>query len=188
MVDGDLSRLDAAILVGGWILGTLVAASDMARPAQPETKEGVIRHLWPTIGGLLFVGLGAITAIEAIARLAEVLEVPQYLVAFLLASVGTSLPELTVSVAAVKRGHPNLALGNVLGASLIDSTLSLGAGPLLFPIAVTADIAVTGSFIAAGAIAFTMLLLSVRKRHDRLSGVILIATFFLVYVLLLRLS
>ncbi|HIE21342.1 MAG TPA: sodium:calcium antiporter, partial [Acidimicrobiia bacterium] len=32
MVDGDLSRLDAAILVGGWILGTLVAASDMVRP------------------------------------------------------------------------------------------------------------------------------------------------------------
>jgi cation:H+ antiporter len=189
MADGELSRFDAAILIGSWILGTVVVARDMPREAQPETKakrEKALKHLWPTIGGLLLVGLGAITAIQALTRLAEVLEFPEYLVAFLLASVGTSLPELTVSVTAVKRGQWDLAMGNILGASFIDSTLSLGAGPLLFPIAVTADLAVTGSIIAAAAIGFVMLILSIRRRHDWLSGVTLVGVFLLVYALLLN--
>jgi cation:H+ antiporter len=189
MADGELSRFDAAILIGSWILGTVVVARDMPREAQPETKakrEKALKHLWPTIGGLLLVGLGAITAIQALTRLAEVLEFPEYLVAFLLASVGTSLPELTVSVTAVKRGQWDLAMGNILGASFIDSTLSLGAGPLLFPIAVTADLAVTGSIIAAAAIGFVMLILSIKRRHDWLSGVTLVGVFLLVYALLLN--
>jgi cation:H+ antiporter len=189
MADGELSRLDAAILIGSWILGTVVVARDMPREAQPETKakrEKALKHLWATIGGLLLVGLGAITAIQALTRLAEILEFPEYLVAFLLASVGTSLPELTVSVTAVKRGQWDLAMGNILGASFIDSTLSLGAGPLLFPIAVTADLAVTGSIIAAAAIGFVMLILSIKRRHDWLSGVTLVGVFLLVYALLLN--
>lgn len=101
--------------------------------------------------------------------------------------MGTSLPELTVSVTAVRRGQSDLAMGNILGASFIDSTLSLGAGPLLVPVAVTADIAVTGSIIAAAAIGFAMLILSVKKRHDWLSGVTLIGVFLLVYALILNL-
>jgi hypothetical protein len=35
MADGELSRLDAAILIGGWILGTVVIARDMPKEAQP---------------------------------------------------------------------------------------------------------------------------------------------------------
>ncbi len=190
MADGELSRLDGAVLVGGWILGTVVVARDMPKEALPDAKapgERNLKHLWPTIGGLLVVGLGAITAIQGLTRLAEVLEFPEYLVAFLLASVGTSLPELTVSVTAVRRGQSDLAMGNILGASFIDSTLSLGAGPLLVPVAVTADIAVTGSIIAAAAIGFAMLILSVKRRHDWLSGVTLIGVFLLVYALILNL-
>jgi cation:H+ antiporter len=190
MADGELSRLDATILIGGWILGTFVVTRDMPKEALRETKgrgKGNLKHLWSTIGGLLLVGLGAVTAIQGLTRLAEVLEFPEYLVAFLLASVGTSLPELTVSVTAVRRGQSDLAMGNILGASFIDSTLSLGAGPLLFPIVVTADLAVTGSIIAAAAIGFVMLILSVKKRHNWLSGVTLIGVFLLVYALLLNL-
>jgi len=188
MADGELSRLDAALLIGSWAFGTLVVARDMPKEALPEMKargERDLKHLWSTIGGLSLVGLGAITAIQGLTRLAEVLEFPEYLVAFLLASVGTSLPELAVSVTAVRRGQSDLAMGNVLGASFIDSTLSLGAGPLLVPIVVTADIAVAGSILAAAAIGFVMLILSVKKRHDWLSGVTLIGVFLLVYALLL---
>ena len=70
------------------------------------------------------------------------MEVPEYLMAFLLASLGTSLPELMVDVTAVRRRQYDLAVGDALGSSFVDSTLSLGIGPLIAPIAVTSSIAV----------------------------------------------
>lgn len=191
MADGYLSRFDAVLLIGAWVLGTALVWRDLPEDAQPFIKqrgEKHLRHLGSAMAGLVFVGLGATTAIQALTRLAEVLEVPEYMVAFLLASLGTSLPELMVSVTAVRRKQYDLAVGDALGASFADSTLSLGIGPLIAPVAVTASIAVIGSIIAAAAIGFVVLILSIKRRHDWLSGVALIAIFLLVYALLLNLA
>ena len=136
----------------------------------------------------MLVGLGATTAVQAITQLAEVLEVPEYLIAFLVASLGTSLPELVVDVTAVRRGQWDLAMGDALGSSFVDSTLSLAVGPLIVPIVVSSTIAVIGSIIAAAAMVLVVLILSVKKQHDWLSGVALIAVFLLVYALLLNLG
>jgi Ca2+/Na+ antiporter len=40
-----------------------------------------------------------------------------------------SLPEILVDVTALRAGAPGIALGDALGSSLVDSTLSIGAGP-----------------------------------------------------------
>lgn len=191
MADGHLSRLDAVLLIGAWILGTAVVWRDLPADAQPLVKTGGERnltHLWPAIVGLMLVGLGATTAVQAVTQLAEVLEVPEYLIAFLVASLGTSLPELVVDVTAVRRGQWDLAMGDALGSSFVDSTLSLAAGPLIVPIVVSSTIAVIGSIIAAVAMVLVVLILSVKKQHDWLSGVALIAVFLLVYALLLNLG
>lgn len=191
MADGHLSRLDAVLLIGAWILGTAVVWRDLPADAQPLVKtrdERNLTHLWPAIVGLMLVGLGATTAVQAVTQLAEVLEVPEYLIAFLVASLGTSLPELVVDVTAVRRGQWDLAMGDALGSSFVDSTLSLAAGPLIVPIVVSSTIAVIGSIIAAVAMVLVVLILSVKKQHDWLSGVALIAVFLLVYALLLNLG
>ena len=191
MADGNLSRFDAVLLIGSWILGTALIWRGLPKDAEPLVKERGQKHLrqlWFAIAGLMFVGLGATTAVQAVTQLAELMEVPEYLIAFLLASLGTSLPELVVVVTAGKRGQYDLAVGDALGSSFVDSTLSLAVGPLIAPIVVTASIAVIGSIIAAAAIGFVVLILSLKKRHDWVSGVTLIAVFLLVYALLLNIG
>lgn len=188
MSDGYLSRLDAGVLIVGWVMGTVLVWRDLPEDAQPFIKgerERNLRHLGIAAFGLVLVGAGATTAIEALVRLAEVWEFPEYLIAFIVASVGTSLPELVVDITAVRRGQWDLAVGDALGSSFVDSTLSIAIGPLLIPISVTASIAVSGSLLAAAAIGVAVLTLTVRKQHDRLSGAILIATFLAVYAALL---
>lgn len=102
----------------------------------------------------------------------------------MLASVGTSLPELVVEITAARKQQWQLAIGDALGSSFVDSTLSLAAGPLVTPIAISSQLAVLGSLLAAAALGLSMVILTGRKAHDWRSGVGLIIIFVLVYVLL----
>ena len=108
--------------------------------------------------------------------------------AFFGASVGTSLPELFVDVAALRRGAPGIALGDALGSSLVDSTLSIGAGPLIAPAGVTTRLAVGGSLYTLVAVALVGAALARRRRHDRLTAAFLIAIYALSYGVLIGLG
>lgn len=191
MVDGDLSRLDAALLILVWVVGTFLIWRVLPEDAAPFVKlrePASGHHLPQAMLGLVLVGLGATTAIQALSRLAEVWSLPEYLVAFFLASLGTSLPELAVEISAVKRGQWDLAVGDAIGSSFVDATLSMGIGPLIAPIAVSAGVAVIGSLVAAVAVGLAVLVLVQRQRHNWVSGVVLIGLFFVGYLLITNLS
>ena len=88
-------------------------------------------------------------------------------------------PEIAVDLTALTRGAPAIALGDALGSSLIDATLSIGAGPLVAPAEVTPRLAVVGSLYALVAVAAVGTILVLRRRHDRMSA----AACFLLYAL-----
>lgn len=188
MSDGDISRLDALVLIGSTLLGTALTwlslpATDV--PSREEAPPNRVAEALLALGSLAFVAAGAMIAVWAVTSLAEELDVPEYVLAFFLASVGTSLPELVVGVTAVRQGRTQLAVGDALGSSFLDSTLSIAAGPLLVPVAVTADLVVRGSIAAAVAIALVVVTLVTRRRHDKVSGVILLALYVAFYVVIL---
>jgi cation:H+ antiporter len=74
------------------------------------------------VGGHLFVG-GAVSVAHA-------LGMSDRLVGLTIVAVGTSLPELVTCVIAARRGHSDLALGNVVGSNIFNSLLCLGAAGL----------------------------------------------------------
>ena len=98
------------------------------------------------------------------------------------ASLGTSAPEIAVDLTALARGSPAIALGDALGSSLIDATLSIGIGPIVAPAAVTARLAVVGSLYALVAVAIVGTILSVRRLHDRRSAAACFALYLLAYL------
>ncbi|HEX6220224.1 MAG TPA: hypothetical protein VF115_03935 [Acidimicrobiia bacterium] len=190
MIDGDVSRLDAGVLLAVWVVGTGLIWRDVPENASPfvkmrEPSSG--HHLPKAMFGLILVGLGATTAIQALSTLAEIWSLPEYLVAFVLASLGTSLPELAVEISAVKRGQWDLAVGDAIGSSFVDATLSLGIGPLIAPITVSAGVAVLGSVLAAAAVGIAVLVLVQMKEHNWRSGLSLIGIFLIVYLLIANL-
>lgn len=191
MADGDVSRFDAGLLIAGWVIGTVVIWRDQSdRATERVEKRGPRsgRHLLQAFVGLILVGLGATTAIQALTELSLIWSLPEYLVAFVLASLGTSLPELVVEISAVRRGQWDLAVGDAIGSSFVDATLSLGIGPLVAPIVVSAGLAVMGSLLAAAAVGLAVLVLVHRGLHDRVSGAVLIAIFILVYFVITGLT
>ncbi|AKB19989.1 calcium/sodium antiporter [Methanosarcina sp. WWM596] len=68
---------------------------------------------------------------------AQILEVPDTLIGVSLVSIGTSLPELMVTVSAARSGYASIALGNVIGSNITNTLLILGCSGLVYPLTVT---------------------------------------------------
>ncbi len=182
--DGDLSRLDATVLVGLWIVSTVVVWLRAPVDGQEELplatghrwRHGVRALLW-----LALLGAGAAAVVTGLVRIAEELAVPLYLVSFFGAAIGTSLPEIVVDVTALRRHQADLAVGDIFGSSMVDATLSIGIGPLVAPTLVTADLAVRGSIAAAVVIGLATLLLAARGRHTVATGIALLLLYAAFY-------
>jgi cation:H+ antiporter len=89
---------------------------------------------------LIFVGLvllvrGSDRFVLAAARLARLWGMSPLLIGMLIIGMGTSTPELLVSVSAALRGDLDIAIGNPVGSNVTNVTLVLGAVALLSPIA-----------------------------------------------------
>jgi cation:H+ antiporter len=113
------ARVDAAVEV---------AAADAAGAPTP-TRSLARSALVAFVGlGLLLVG-GQLFIIGAVS-IARALGQSERLIGLTIVSVGTSLPELVTSVVAARRGHSDLAVGNVVGSNIFNGLLCLGGAGL----------------------------------------------------------
>jgi cation:H+ antiporter len=188
VADGWLGRLDGLVLVTAWAVFTVLLVRLLPGQAPdeppPVAQQGRLRQATIVLLSLAFVGFGATVAVRALVRTAELAGVPEFAIAFFGASLGTSAPEIAVDFTALARGAPAIALGDALGSSLVDSTLSIGVGPVVAPAEVTPRLAVVGSLYAAAAVAAVGSLLFARRIHDRRSGAVLVAIYAFSYVVL----
>ena len=196
VADGFLSRANGALLVGVWLVGSWAsyrAARPVprGRPGGPRPRGWRRRHgsagrlVTLTLVSLLVVGAGATLAVVGTIEIAEQLGAPEFLISFFALSLGTSLPELVVGLTAARQGESALAVGDILGASFADATLSVGIGPLLFPVAVTASAAVPAALAAAVAVAAVTVMLIRSDRHEHWTGAFALALYLLFYVVLI---
>lgn len=63
---------------------------------------------------------GAEYTVDALGKIAAALKVPSSIIALTILSLGTTLPELVVSIAAIRQGNAEMAVGNVLGSSIFN--------------------------------------------------------------------
>jgi cation:H+ antiporter len=88
-------------------------------------------------GGLLMVIAGARVLIPSASEIAGRMGVPDDVIAATMVAFGTSLPELMTAIAAVRKGHPEICVGNVVGADVLNCLFVIGAAaaarPLIIP-------------------------------------------------------
>lgn len=189
VADGWLARWEGALLILAWAVFTFLVVKLLPGllpdDPPPVRQRNRLLQAGAVLVALAVVGFGATVAVRALVRIAELAGVPEFVIAFFGASIGTSAPEIVVDFTALVRGAPAIALGDVLGSSLVDATLSIGAGPLVAPAEVTPRLAVVGSVYACVAVGIAGTLLAARRRHDRWSAAVLIALYGAAYLVLL---
>jgi cation:H+ antiporter len=180
------------VLVGAWVAFTGIVIRSVPGLVPDEPPPVVHRGRLVQAGIILLalglVGFGATVAVRALVRMAELAGVPEFALAFFGASIGTSAPEIVVDITALRRGAPGIAFGDALGSSLVDSTLSIGIGPVVAPAEVTPRLAIVGSVYALAAVGVVGGVLTARRRHDRRSGILFVALYLLAYLVIIRAS
>ncbi len=165
--DRHLGRIDGLVLVAAWVLSVLLLEQHMREgEAAPRVPDGLVGGMIArTLFWLTIVGLAAIGIVRSFVEITDAVGVPEFIASTIVLSIGTSVPELVVDWTAIRRGAAALALGDLFGATLIDSTLSVGSGPIISPTAIS-DEAVAGTLIIAiGVAVATLVVIAVRSRH-----------------------
>ena len=88
------------------------------------------------LGGLALVIGGARVLIPSASQIALRLGVPDDIIAATLVAFGTSLPELITAITAVRKGHPEITVGNIVGADVLNCLFVIGAAATARPLAI----------------------------------------------------
>ncbi len=102
----------------------------------PAQHMGVAQCWGLVIGGLMLVLISARLLIPAASEIAYRIGVPEDVIAATMVALGTSLPELMTAFAAIRRGHPEIMVGNVVGADVLNCLFVIGAAAAAKPLAV----------------------------------------------------
>lgn len=87
------------------------------------------------IGLILLLASGKFL-VESSVSIAKHFKIPTGIIGLTIVAFGTSAPELLVSLQAAIQGHPDMALGNVIGSNISNILLVLGITTIIFPLAV----------------------------------------------------
>ena len=142
---------------------------------------GLLKPLAVTILSLLGVVLGARLLVDASIVIAREFGISESVIGLTVVALGTSLPELAVSVIAAVRGQGAVAVGNVVGSNLYNLLFILGATAVVRPIPVPADIARLDAWIMAGVTALLLLFMLRGQTISRGIGVTMLAG-YVVYI------
>jgi cation:H+ antiporter len=136
--DGVVDRIEALLLVGTltayiWYL--------LSTSKRTELDQDVEKRMRLQIKSLVFIALGlaavlvgAHYTVESAVALATGFAVPIGLVSIAAIAIGTSLPELFVSIQAVRNNETDLAIGNIFGSNAFNILLVVGIPGLITPL------------------------------------------------------
>ena len=197
--DGELSRVEGIILLTGmfvliaWIsmqgrkqqaegpVASTGGFEDDEIPDSLPTAKGVATFLV----GLVFLLVGSHVLVWGAVGIARDLGVSELVVGLTLVALGTSLPELAASVAAARRGEPDIAVGNVVGSNMFNLLGVLALPGIIAPGPVDRVVVVRDFPIMAG-VTVLLLMMAVNERNHigRKRGITLIVVFIVYFVAL----
>jgi len=91
------------------------------------------------IGGLVLVVSGARVLVTGASEVAVRFGVPDDVIAATMVAFGTSLPELMTAISAIRKGHPEITIGNIVGADVLNCLFVIGAAAVVAPLEIPAN-------------------------------------------------
>ena len=185
LLDFEISRIEGIIfliLLAGYVLTLILASLKNRKNIEPEVAKysGLVAFLL-IVGGMIGVIIGGNLVVDNAKTIALSIGWSQKLVGLTIVSVGTSLPELVTSISAAKKGHVDIAVGNVVGSNIFNILFILGLSSTVTPIMVESALGIDIIFMTFATL-FTYYLCRSKGKLSRKEGLTLLL-FFILYMI-----
>jgi len=185
--NGVFSLFEALLCIAGllvYLMYTVFSSHSEQVPRKKQKKENKQKRklkwtVWfSLILSVVFIYLGAKYTIEAIIRLSQNLKIGKEIIAASAVALGTSLPELMVSIAAARQGNAEMAIGNILGSNIFNTFGVMGI-PALFGTLIIPRTIILGVLPIMVIATFLFYVVTQQKRITQWEGWLLIIFYIL---------
>ena len=186
-VDGEISQYDGVLLLVGlgvfavYTFRTALKHREKHADDSNSNKNNIYLKSIGFIGiGIIVLYIGAILTVDNAVIIATELGLSEKIIGLTVIAIGTSLPELITSIIAIRKGHSDIGIGNIIGSNIYNILMIMGVGAALGGVLITADVYVDYAIM----IIFSLSLLIGLKTKiiNRTMGVIL-ATGYILYLI-----
>lgn len=140
-IDGNISRIDAAVLFAVFIAFMLYTVRS-AKKEKDSGNEDEVKEMpvWRAVAffalGLACLIVGSNLFVDGATAVASLLGVSEAVIGLTVVAGGTSLPELATSVVAARKGQCAIAMGNVIGSNVFNILMILGITGIIHPMSI----------------------------------------------------
>ena len=146
-IDGQLSTYDGILLLAGLGVFGYYTYKD-AMKQRDENQEEIIpntNNVYLKSAGLIGIGVvllyvGAILTVDNAVILAKEFGLSETIIGLTVIAIGTSLPELITSVIAIRKGHTDIGVGNIIGSNIYNILMIMGVGAALGGVVIGTDV------------------------------------------------
>lgn len=187
VIGGLLSRLDAILLLLLLAAYLVWAYRSEKNPEGPQAvvyeaeakvvdkkPSSVLGTVAAIVGGFVLLIGGSNVLLRGAIGIAELYNVSEAVIGLTLVAVGTSLPELSISVLAAFRKQTDVAIGNILGSNIFNLLGILGVSALITPLTVNPRIVVFDQWVLLGISIMLLFFVFTGRRLNRWEGGILL--------------
>ena len=131
---GHVSHFEGAILIAayvGYLVFIVKGATSIPLEDEPEPVNRIVLSVFLLIAGLAIVAISAELTVRYATAVATTLGVEQSFIAIIVIGLGSSLPELSISLGAAMEKRVMLSVGNLLGSNVFDTLVPVGAAALI---------------------------------------------------------
>lgn len=137
-IDGEIGRLDAAVLMAGFVAYMAhTVRQGMRGAASADAPTSPPMPLWKSalfvVAGLAALIFGGDIFVDGASGVARSMGVSDALIGLTIVAGGTSLPELATSIVAARKGNSDIAIGNVIGSNVFNILMILGLTGVVSP-------------------------------------------------------
>lgn len=187
-LDGTVSRIEGLILLAVLVgyLATVIVYQQRSRRRRTPNDDDADEFYRPATSGKQLVRFvagiaGVLISSEFLVNSAQFIAAyfgaPPVVIGLTLVAIGTSIPEIATCIVAARKGHGDLAFGDILGADILNILWIVGATATATPLAVGRRV-IFFSMPAMIVVVATMLLLGrLRFRFTRWKGAVLVAMY-----------
>lgn len=144
LLDGSVARWEGALSILGllaYVAFNVWEANREDEPLKEELQKASPQPGWSLTKDLGFIGLGLVALamganwfVSGSVALAELIGLSPAFIGLTIVAIGTSLPELAVTVLASRQGHGDIAVGNVIGSNLFNIGAIMGITSAVHPV------------------------------------------------------